>query len=297
MPVSRAILSSAPDSAIFLLAADHRWQWEEWCDDAGVTRSRIGEVKELVVEAFAAARERSECARRHGALLLDTTYGANAMRLAREAGFTVGAPVEKAGVFPLEWQSDPFFDGHAGNSFVKVLVRYRPEWEQAAKDAQMRKLLELEGWCRAEGIPLLVEIVIVRAHEDPNEFEAQGRPRLLASLIRDAYARGLVPSIWKIEGTNSREGAAIVDEAIRERSEPRQVILGKAADHAAIARWFATAAPLESTAGFAIGRSVFWQPGTAYLTGHMSRTAALDAMSGSYLALIDEWNVARRRSP
>ena len=68
--------------------------------------------------------------------------------------------VERAGVFPLEWQSDPFHQDQDGNSFVKVLIRYRPEWPQAAKDEQMRKLLELQAWCRAQGMVLLIEIVI-----------------------------------------------------------------------------------------------------------------------------------------
>jgi 5-dehydro-2-deoxygluconokinase len=272
-----------------MLASDHRWQWEEWCDSAGVSRERISEVKNLVVDAFASARERSVDVARHGVLLLDTMYGADAVRRAREAGFPVGTPVEKAGVFPLEWQSAPFHQGQEGNSFVKVLVRYRPEWPQVAKDEQMRKLLELQTWCRARKMVLLIEIVIMRTDEDEHEFEVRGRPRLLAALIRESYARGLVPEIWKIEGTSSAEGAAAIDDAIRERSEARQVILGKGADTATIARWFSTAAPLPSTAGFAIGRSVFWNPGTAYLTGGMRAVDAVEMMASTYLSLIDRW--------
>ena len=37
---------------IYMLASDHRWQWEEWCDSAGVARPRIAEVKQLIFEAF-----------------------------------------------------------------------------------------------------------------------------------------------------------------------------------------------------------------------------------------------------
>lgn len=279
-------------SRVYMLASDHRWQWEEWCDSAGIPRPRIAEVKSLVFEAFAAARQRSGDVARHGVLLLDTLYGADAVRRARGAGFPVGTPVEKAGVFPLEWQSDPFHQAQAGNSFVKVLVRYRPEWSQAAKDGQMRKLLELQTWCRAQSIVLLVEIVIMRQDEDEHEFEERGRPRLLASVIRDAYDRGLVPHIWKIEGTRSAEGAALIDHAIREHPEPRQVILGKGADTATITRWFATAAPLPSTIGFAMGRSIFWEPGTAYLTGRTSVVDATETMASTYLSLIALWRRA-----
>jgi 5-dehydro-2-deoxygluconokinase len=280
-------------SRVFMLASDHRWQWEEWCDAHGVARPRIADVKNLVFDAFAAARARSEDVAQSGVLLLDTIYGADAVRRAREAGIPVGTPVEKAGVFPLAWQSDPFYEGQAGNSFVKVLVRYRPEWDRAARTEQMRKLLELQSWCRNERLVLLVEVVIMRRDEDETQFEEQGRPRLLAAMIRESYRRGLVPDIWKIEGTTHAAAAVVIDEAIREQPKPRQLILGKGAEHALIAKWFAAAAPLPSTAGFAIGRSVFWSPGTAYLTGKMQAADAVAAMTSAYLALIDEWrNVA-----
>jgi 5-dehydro-2-deoxygluconokinase len=277
-------------SRIYMLASDHRWQWEEWCDASGVPRSRIAEAKRLVFDAFRRARDRSEDVRQYGALLLDSMYGAEAVAAAQASGVPVGTPVERAGRFPLEWQDDPFQAGLAGNSFAKVLVRYRPEWEEAAKDGQMRKLLELQAWCRREHMPLLVEIIIMRNGEEEREFEECGRPSLLASVIREAYRRELVPDIWKIEGTSSSTGAAVIDAAIRERPGPRQLILGKGADAALIEQWFDAAAPLASTAGFAIGRSVFWEPCTAYLKGRMQPQGAVEAMAASYLDLIAQWN-------
>ena len=275
---------------IYMLASDHRWQWEEWCDGAGVARPRIAEVKQLIFEAFLAAREQSADVQTNGALLLDSMYGAAAVRAAQSAGIPVGTPVERAGVFPLEWQDEPFHTGLAGNSFAKVLVRYRPEWQESAKDGQMRKLLELQAWCRRERMPLLVEIIIMRSSEDEREFEGQGRPTLLAALIRESYRRDLVPDLWKIEGTSSTAGAAIIDVAIRERPGPRQVILGKGADATLIEQWFDAASALPSTAGFAIGRSVFWKPCTAFLQGQMSPDSAIEAMVASYLDLIGQWN-------
>jgi myo-inositol catabolism protein IolC len=277
-------------SRLYMLASDHRWQWEEWCDSAGIARPRIAEAKHLVFQAFARAREASDEVRRFGALLLDSQYGAEAVAAAKSAGIPVGTPVERAGRFPLEWQDDPFHAGLAGNSFAKVLVRYRPEWEESAKAGQMGKLLELQAWCRQEGMPLLVEIIIMRGGEDERDFEEHGRPSLLASVIRDAYNRDLVPDLWKIEGTSSSAGAAQIDAAIREHPKPRQLILGKGADAAMIEKWFDAAAGLPSTAGFAIGRSVFWDPCTAYLKGQMDASTAIAAMASTYLDLIGPWN-------
>ncbi|HZB26345.1 MAG TPA: DUF2090 domain-containing protein [Vicinamibacterales bacterium] len=276
-------------SRIYMLASDHRWQWEEWCAGAGVPAPRIAEAKQLVFAGFTRARDRSDDVRRHGALLLDSTYGGRAVAAARSAGIPVGTPVERAGRFPLEWQDDPFHAGLEGDSFAKVLVRYRPEWTQAAKDAQLARLLELQAWCRREGMPLLLEIIIMRQDEDERDFEERGRPALLASVIRDAYSRGLVPDLWKIEGTSSASGASVIDAAIRERNRPRQLILGKGADTAIIEGWFAAAAALPSTAGFAVGRSVFWGPCTAFLQGRQEPAAAVEEIAGNYLGLIAMW--------
>ena len=281
-------------SRIYMLASDHRWQWEEWCDASQVPRARIAEAKRLVFQAFGRARARSDDVRRNGALLLDSMYGAEAVAAAQAEGIPVGTPVERAGRFPLEWQDEPFHAGLTGNSFAKVLIRYRPEWEETAKEGQMRKLLELQAWCRRQRMPLLVEIIIMRNGEDEREFEERGRPSLLASVIRDAYRRDLVPDLWKIEATSSPSGATSIDAAIRERPGPRQLILGKGADAATIERWFEAAAPLPSTAGFAIGRSVFWGPCTKYLQGQMPAPAAVDAMADTYLDLIAQWT---KRAP
>ena len=37
---------------VYMLAADHRWQWEEWCDAQSIPRARIGEVKRLARSVF-----------------------------------------------------------------------------------------------------------------------------------------------------------------------------------------------------------------------------------------------------
>jgi 5-dehydro-2-deoxygluconokinase len=282
-------------SRVFMLASDHRWQWEEWCDGHGTSRSRIGEVKRLVLDAFVQARAKSPEVRQFGSLLLDNTYGAEAVRHARAQGIPVGTPVEKAGVFPLQWEREPFHALAEGNSFCKVLIRYRPDWTAEARNGQFEKLLQLQTWCRHAAIPLLVEIIIMREGEDEQSFEHEGRPVMLSGVIREAYARGLVPALWKIEGTASREGAAMIDAAIREQPVPRQVILGKGADARAIGTWFDAAAGLTSMAGFAIGRSVFMEPGAAYLRGALPAAEAAEQIADRYLGFVREWT--RREQP
>jgi len=282
-------------NCVYMLAADHRWQWEEWCDARSISRQRIAAVKRLAFDAFLQARDRSQDVKTYGALLIDEQYAAPLVAEAMAAGITVGTPAERAGAFPLAWSTSPFERALTGE-FAKVLVRYRPDDPEAIREAQFEKLYALQGWCRRAGKPVVLEILVARRNEPEEEFEASGRPRMLATFIAEAYRRHLVPEFWKIEGTVSHEGARIIDEAIAARPEGRQIILGKGADAATIDRWFSAVAGLRSAVGFAIGRSVLWEPATAYLAGTTEAAQAVSAIATNYLRLVDAWRAATARS-
>jgi 5-dehydro-2-deoxygluconokinase len=273
---------------VFMLAADHRWQWEEWCDARGIARARIADVKELARRGFALARERSPVAREYGALLLDERYGSASIARALGEGIDVGTPAERAGAFPLEWAADPFPDALTGR-FVKVLVRHRDDHPPSVRAGQLEKLLVLQQWCRGAGKPLVVE-VLVPANGEPEEiFTVSGRPAMLAAFIRQSYGRGLAPEFWKIEGTPGPEAARVIDAAIQERPTCRQIILGKAAALDTIREWFAAVRQSTTASGFAIGRSVFWSPSTDFLLGNTSDAEAVERICGNYLDLIAAW--------
>lgn len=277
---------------VYMLAADHRWQWEEWCDERAMPRARIGEAKQLTFDGFMQAREVSRDVRENGALLLDEQYASAIIARAMEAGLPVGTPVEKAGVFPLAWATDPFHLALTG-SFVKVLVRFRPDDDELIREAQWEKLKTLQTWCRQSAKPLVVEVLVARRHEAEDEFDATGRPSIIAGFIGQAYRRRLVPDFWKIEGTASAAGARIVDAAIAANAAGRQILLGKAADLQTIGAWFAAAAASRTAIGFAIGRSVFWDPATAYLAGTKSAAEAVGEIAATYLNLVDSWRRAK----
>ena len=270
---------------VYMLAADHRWQWEEWCDARSIPRARISEVKHLAYDGFLLARDRSPEVRESGALLVDEQYGSAVVGAARRAGLTVGT-------FPLAWSAEPFSLALTG-AFVKVLVRYRSDDEQAIRNGQWEKLDALQAWCRGAGKPLVLEILVARRGEPEDEFEAIGRPAMLAGFIAEAYRRGLTPEFWKIEGTLSSEGARTIDAAIAADPSCRQIILGKAAELSTIDRWFAAAAASPTAAGFAIGRSVFWEPSAAFLSGSRTADGAAADIAANYLQLVDAWQRSR----
>jgi myo-inositol catabolism protein IolC len=173
---------------VYLLAADHRWQWGEWCDSHAIDRSRIGEAKALALDGLRRARARSHAARQGGALLIDQQYGADTLARARAEGLTVGTPVEKPGVFPLEWTADPFWRALPGD-FAKVLIRFRPEWSAESRNDQFLKLRQLAGWCKERRMPLLLEVLISRKDEPEEEFGGRKTARPCTSHHGSLFAR------------------------------------------------------------------------------------------------------------
>jgi 5-dehydro-2-deoxygluconokinase len=277
---------------VYMLAADHRWQWEEFCDKRALPRERIPDVKRLACDGFLLARERFAAVRDFGALLIDEQYSSSVIADMLQAGVTVGTPAEKAGAVPLAWATEPFSAALTG-AFVKVLARYRSDDDAAVQAEQWRKLEALQAWCRGAGKPLVLEVLVGRKHEAEDEFEAAGRPAMLAAFIAEAYRRGLTPEFWKIEGTLAPQGARAIDAAIAAHPACRQIILGKAAELSTIDRWFAACASSPTASGFAIGRSVFWEPSAAFLEGKLSAETAAAAIADTYLKLVAAWDRSR----
>lgn len=273
---------------VLMLAADHRWQLEQWCDANGVGRERIPEAKAAIAEGFGLARDRSADVRAHGALLIDEQYGSAQVAAARAAGLRVGVPAEWPGSFPLRWATDPMARALTG-TFVKVLVRHRPDYDPAIVSAQLGRLVELAAWCRAQEQSLVLEVVVPRADEPEEHFESVGRAPIVAAYVRRAYAGGIVPDYWKMEGTTSAEAAAVVDEAVAERPSPRFLVLGKGAGLDLVQRWFTVARGMRTAAGFAVGRTIYMAPVSAWLTGAITREDAVRQIADTYVKLVEAW--------
>jgi 5-dehydro-2-deoxygluconokinase len=279
---------SRPDE-LYILAADHRWQWHDWCDAHGRPRDVIPELKAIAVAGFLAARERSDEVRARGAMLLDELYSGPMIADLRAREIAVAAPVEKAGAFPLEWGTEPFWAALTG-SMAKVLVRFRPEYPQARVEAEQQALRELSDWCREQSCPWMLEVVVPsERHENEEQFAREVRPAVVAGYIAEAYARGIQPDYWKMEGTTSEDGARLVDEAIQIVSGPSFLVLGKAAPLGTIEQWFRAAHAMKTAAGFAIGRSIYWDPAARFARGEISRDQAIEIVADTYLATIGLW--------
>jgi myo-inositol catabolism protein IolC len=69
------------------------------------------------------------------------------------------------------------------------------------------------------------------------------------------------------------------------------VVLGAGADQPTVTRWLELASQTEGFAGFAIGRTIFWDPLAAWNTGQVGREAAVDAIAQNYRQMIDAYEL------
>nr|MBA3297849.1 DUF2090 domain-containing protein [Acidobacteriota bacterium] len=70
---------------------------------------------------------------------------------------------------------------------------------------------------------------------------------------------------------------------------PRQLILGKGAGMDQVRRWFGAAAGATTSAGFAIGRTVYFDAAADWAKAGLSREDAIGRISTNYQAVVRAW--------
>jgi len=277
-----------PDYAeLLILAIDHRSQFEESGDYGAVDAARVAKFKTLGLRALDAAARKD---RRFG-VLLDGTYGAEALSEAADLPYWVGRPIEKPKSRPLE------FEGGADvgaeilswplNQVVKCLVIYHPDDPADLRGRQDRQLKRLYGACRSTRHELLLEII------HPRELAVDANTT--ARAMRQIYALGVRPDWWKLPpNANAEVWQAVQDTITAEDPLCRGVVLlGLSAPEAELIAAFAAAAPFESVKGFAIGRTVFHEVARAWFNGSLRDDDATEAMTSKFLKLANAWHEAR----
>jgi myo-inositol catabolism protein IolC len=71
------------------------------------------------------------------------------------------------------------------------------------------------------------------------------------------------------------------------------VVLGRGADEAKVEHWLMVAAPVDGYIGFAIGRTIWWDPLKAYVDGKIERAAGARKIAESYLRFIAVYERAK----
>src|SRR5437588_9550841 len=101
-----------------------------------------------------------------------------------------------------------------------------------------------------------------------------------------------------MEGLVRREGCErVVAVANRKgREKVGCIILGRGEDDKKVGEWLATAAAVPGFIGFAVGRTVFWDPLVALRDEKITRETAVTQISRRYQEFVDLFETARAGS-
>jgi len=276
----------APELKAF--AIDHRAQFEALADAAGAPRERIAAFKLLAVEATAQV-----AAGRPGfGILLDGTYGREALFRAAGHPLWIGRPVERPGSRPLEFDLET--DGSLGvhlaewpvTQTIKCLAFYHPDDADDLKARQERELFRVQDAARATGKEVMVEIIAGKH----GPLGPDTLPRVLDRL----YGLGLRPDWWKLEPQADVRAWRAIGASIRRHDEHCRgvVVLGLEAPAAELARSFAAARQESTVRGFAVGRTLWRSVAEQWFAGKISDSKAVSAMATSFSNLCAAWEKA-----
>ena len=274
--------------AMRVFAFDHRSQMEAMADELGVDHARIGDFKQLCLDATLKV-----AAGRPGyGLLCDGRLGPEALHRAAGQGLWIGRPVEAPGSRPLRLEIGPDFGSDLAEwpseHVVKVLCFYHPDDDEAMKKAQEETVMRLAAAARANGLELLLEVIPSKV--GPVEDDTTAR------IIQRFYDIGVFPDWWKLEPMTSPKAWALACAAIKRNDAHVRgiVVLGLEAEIEDLRISFAEAARFDLVKGFAVGRSIFASAARKWLAGKINDAEAVDEMAGIYAELCAAWDDARK---
>jgi myo-inositol catabolism protein IolC len=300
------------DEKLYVLAFDHRGSFQkkffgiEGEPDAEQT-AIIADAKHLIFEGLLQAVGSGADAQSAG-VLVDEQFGSTVPQETREANLKLAMPAERSGQNYFDFQYGEDFGAHIERfdpDFTKVLVRYNPDDERAANDEQLGKLRRLSDWLKEADRRFLFELLVPAlpaqlelVDGDSERYDVELRPALMRRAIAEIQDAGIEVDVWKIEGVEHRSDCeALVEQA---RSGGRDgvacVVLGRGANAEKVDHWLAQAAPVDGFIGFAIGRSIWWDPLKAYVDGKIERLAGAREIAENYLRFVKAYEAAEGKA-
>lgn len=269
----------------FILAFDHRTQFEQACDDVGRARNIISAFKQQVFAGFMQVRQAYPDL--NLAILVDREYGAEVLSEATMAGVQVGAPIEDAGSFPVRWVGDgPIYEQilqRPANWAVKVHWQYHPESDVQVRLRQLSQLQLLSRVCESLDRRLEVELVLPVGYQKDAKY--------IVKSMEHVYEQGVYPWRWKLEPLKSISEWQLVCELCHKYDPSVKVIL-LAGNYKFYEDWrehFKIFRSTRCAAGFAIGRSVFWEPWLQLLASQISLEEVPALVAKNFQVYLDYW--------
>ena len=209
------------ESPLFILAMDHRTSFGRvlFGVDGNPTEAQQTEMRNAKMVIYEGACEATADGPPTGraGVLVDEQLGADVARRAKTDGFVLAMPIEKSGTELFELEYGDQYPEHVeafDPDFFKVLVRYNPADEPDDRATQIERLAEVSTWAARSRRRWLFELLVpatreqLAQSEDQFHFDRDVRSTLTAETIGAFNDGGVHPTIWKLEGYETTEGAS-----------------------------------------------------------------------------------------
>jgi myo-inositol catabolism protein IolC len=284
---------------LFILPFDHRTSFVKLfgfvnIDLSSEEKETIANAKEIIYLAFKRAVEQ-EIPKEQAAILIDEEYGDRIIRDAKNCNYNIILTTEKSGLkeFALEYEDD--FQKHIEKykpQIVKALINYNPNNDPLSKMRQQQKLGVLNEYCHKNSYKFLLEVLISptdsqlgTVNGNLSQYDTQIRPNLTVKAIEELQTAGIEPDIWKLEGMENEDSYKIA--SLQARKEGREnvgiVILGRAESSINVEKWIRLGSKIKGIIGFAVGRTVFWEPLIEYKNGKIEKEKTIEIISNNFL--------------
>lgn len=298
------------DKPLYIQPFDHRgsFQTKMFGWKGKLTTEQTAEIaaaKQVIYDGFKAAVSAGVPKEKTG-ILVDEQFGAAILHHAAAQGYITACPAEKSGQDEFDFEYGEDFAKHIEAfrpTFCKVLVRYNPEGDEALNQRQSARLKHLSDHLHSESNSLLMFELLVPAEKaqldsasgDKKIYDLEIRPGLMVKAIEQLQDAGVEADVWKIEGLDRREDCENIVVAARRngRNKVGCIVLGRGEDDEQVHEWLTTAARVPGFIGFAVGRTVFWEPLIEMLDNKISRDAAVAEVARRYQTLVDTFEKAR----
>jgi myo-inositol catabolism protein IolC len=290
------------DGKLYFLAFDHRGSFQKKMfgiegDPSEEETEKISDAKHLIFEGMLKAVDQGAEPGVTG-VLVDEQFGGNVPRDTKDRGLLLAMPVEKSGQNEFDFDYGDDFGTHIEEfdpDFAKVLVRYNPDGDAEMNERQTERLKRLADWLHENNRKFLFELLVPAEESqleqvdgDTARYDAELRPELMRRTITEFQDAGVEVDIWKIEGIDTQEDCQKIAETCRRdgREGVVCVVLGRGADDDKVDHWLRQGAPVEGYAGFAIGRTIWWDALKGFLDGDLERDDAAEKIADNYMRFV-----------
>ena len=297
---------------LLILAFDHRASFLEKMFEiknrqpTSQEKKQIEDYKKIIFEGFKLSIKK-KVPKEIAGLLVDEEFGSDVLREAKKNGLTFAMPVEKSGQEEFDFDYGENYAKHIEEfdpTFVKVLVRYNPEGDATLNNRQLQRLKKLSDYLAQKKKPFLFELIVpalpaqlTKLGGSKEIYDKDLRPKLMVSSLKEIQEAGVEPSIWKLEGVDKPEAAkAVVKQAQSNGRKAGVITLGRGESKEKVQEWLKVGAKIPGIIGFAVGRTIFWQPLADLRAGKVNRKEAIEKIAQNYLEFTDLWlNECKRR--